>query len=63
MPLTECPDCGGIVSDAALTCPTCHRVLRTMEPAGMALAKRLACWTFGGALALVGLWLVTRFLG
>ncbi len=60
MPLTECPDCGGVVSDAALTCPTCHRVLRTID-SRMSLVKRLA-WAFGGALALVGMWLVTRFL-
>ena len=61
MPLTECPDCGGVVSDAALTCPTCHRVLRAID-ARMSFVKRLACWAFGGAVALVGLWLVTRFL-
>ncbi len=61
MPLTECPDCGGVVSDAALTCPTCHRVLGTMEPAGLRFAKRLAWWAFGGLLALAGLWLITRF--
>jgi hypothetical protein len=30
--------------------------------ARMSLVKRLACWAFGGAVALVGLWLVTRFL-
>ncbi|MBT8478650.1 MAG: hypothetical protein KJO06_07030 [Gemmatimonadetes bacterium] len=61
MPLTECPDCGGIVSDAALTCPTCHRVLAASQPPGMRLGRRIVCWAFGGLLALVGLWLITRF--
>ena len=61
MPLTECPDCGGIVSDAALTCPTCHRVLAAGVPPRMLLAKRVACWAVGGLIALVGLWLITRF--
>jgi len=28
----------------------------------MRLMKRLACWAFGGALALAGLWVITRFL-
>jgi len=63
MPLTECPDCGGVVSDAAFTCPTCHRVLKNIEPERMRLVKRLACWAFGGVLTLAGLWLVTRLTG
>jgi hypothetical protein len=62
MPLTECPDCGGVVSDAALTCPTCHRVLAANETPGMRFGKRLACWAFGGLLALAGLWVITRFV-
>ena len=62
MPLTECPDCGGIVSDAALTCPTCHRVLAAVEPNARRLARRLACWAVGGLLALAGLWVITRLL-
>lgn len=62
MPLTECPDCGGVVSDAALTCPTCHRVLGTIEPQAMRLMRRVACWAFGGLLALAGLWVITRFI-
>ena len=61
MPLTECSDCGGVVSDAALTCPTCHRVMAASAAPGMRLANRWACWAFGGLLALAGLWLITRF--
>jgi len=60
MPLTQCPDCGGVVSDAALTCPTCHRVLAPAEPAGLRLLRRLGVWALGGGLALVGYWLITR---
>ena len=62
MPLTECPDCGGVVSDAALTCPTCHRVLATIDTGGALLAQRLGRWALGGLLALVGLWVLTQVL-
>ncbi len=62
MPLTECPDCGGVVSDAALTCPTCHRVLATIDPGGAFLVQRLGRWALGGLLALVGLWVLMQIL-
>lgn len=63
MPLTQCPDCGGVVSDAALTCPTCHRVLASVEPRWTRLARRVACWALGGALVAGGFWFITRILG
>jgi hypothetical protein len=53
MPLTECPDCGGVVSDAALTCPTCHRVLETSEPGAIRLARRWITWFALGMLAVM----------
>jgi len=62
MPLTQCPDCGGVVSDAALTCPTCHRVLAPAEPAAERLLRRVVLWAFGGTLAIVGFWLLTEIL-
>jgi len=62
MPLTECPDCGGVVSDAALTCPTCHRVLGTIDTDGALLVQRLGWWALGGLAALVGLWVLMRVL-
>jgi len=62
MPLKECPDCGGIVSDAALTCPTCHRVMGTIDTGGALLARRLGRWALRGLLALVGLWLLLQIL-
>jgi hypothetical protein len=62
MPLTECSDCGGVVSDAALTCPTCHRVLAAASPQGLLIGNRVLCWAFGGLLALAGLWVITRFV-
>lgn len=33
MALTECPDCGRNVSDAAMACPSCARPLREPAPA------------------------------
>jgi hypothetical protein len=60
MPLIQCPDCGGVVSDAALTCPTCHRVLAPAEPVHRRLLRRIALWVVGGTLALVGFWLITH---
>jgi hypothetical protein len=62
MALTQCPDCGGVVSDAALTCPTCHRVLAPPEPGGVRLLRRMVCWALGGAIALTGLWVITQIL-
>ena len=62
MPLTECPDCGGVVSDQALTCPTCHRVLGAVDTEGVVFAKRMLRWAGGAVLALVGLWVLTRIL-
>ncbi len=62
MPLTECPDCRGVVSDAALTCPTCHRVLGTIDTGGGFLVQRLGRWALGGLLALVGLWVLMKVL-
>jgi len=50
MALTECPDCGGVVSDAALTCPTCHRVLRSIDPEGVKIARGWITWFALGAL-------------
>jgi hypothetical protein len=62
MPLTECPDCGGIVSDQALTCPTCHRVLAEIDTEGVVFAKRLLRWTVGGLLAIVGVWVLVQLI-
>ena len=62
MPLTECPDCSGVVSDQALTCPTCHRVLSHVDTQGVVLARRAMRWAFGGLMALVGLWVLMQIL-
>lgn len=62
MPLTECPDCGGVVSDQALTCPTCHRVLGDIDTGGLVRAKRLLRWTLAGFLAIVGIWVLAQIL-
>ncbi len=62
MPLTECPDCGGIVSDAALTCPTCHRVLAAVDTGGGAAMMRRARWAVVGALGAVLLWALLKLL-
>lgn len=63
MPLTECPDCGGVVSDQALTCPTCHRVLGAVPAPGVALARRVVRGVLFGALILTVLWLLARVTG
>jgi hypothetical protein len=62
MPLTECPDCGGIVSDSALTCPTCHRVLVGVGPEGA--ATRILCvrWALVGATAIAIVWALVLLL-
>ena len=63
MPLTECPDCGGVVSDAALTCPTCHRVLAaTVVPGGTSMALRCGRWAIVGAFGIVVLWALLTVL-
>ena len=63
MPLTECPDCGGIVSDAALTCPTCHRVLAAAAHTdGNTMVLRCARWAVVGALGVILLWAVVQLL-
>ena len=62
MPLTECPDCGGVVSDQALTCPTCHRVLGPIDSQGVALARRTLRWTLGGVLAMAAVWVLLNLL-
>ena len=62
MPLTECPDCGGVVSDAALTCPTCHRVLAAANTVGNAMVLRCARWAVVGAAGVILLWAVVQLL-
>ncbi len=63
MPLTECPDCGGIVSDAALTCPTCHRVLAAaVDPGGTSVYLRRGRWAIVGAAAIIVLWSLIQLL-
>ena len=62
MPLTECPDCGGIVSDAALTCPTCHRVLAAASTSGNTAVLRCARWAVVGAAGMVLLWALVQLL-
>lgn len=62
MPLTECPDCGGVVSDQALTCPTCHRVLGEIDTEGVVFAKQMARWAFAGLLAIAGVWVLLRIV-
>ncbi len=62
MPLTECPDCGGIVSDAALTCPTCHRVLGAVGATGTTMAMRCGRWALIGAAGIVVLWALVQLL-
>jgi hypothetical protein len=62
MPLTECPDCGGVVSDAALTCPTCHRVFATGGAVGASMAMRCGRWALVGALGMLLLWAVVKVL-
>ncbi len=58
MPLTECPDCGGVVSDAALTCPTCHRVLTLADSEGAQVAKKYLRWALVVLLVLVVPWVL-----
>ena len=62
MPLTECPDCGGVVSDAALTCPTCHRVLAAANTDGNTIVLQCARWAVVGALGVILLWAVVQLL-
>lgn len=62
MPLTECPDCGGVVSDAALTCPTCHRVLKTMEPGGVKVARNWGTCFALGVLVVLIVWVTVNLL-
>ena len=62
MPLTECPDCGGVVSDAALTCPTCHRVLAAVSTGGNTMVMRCARWAVVGAAGMVLLWAMVQLL-
>ena len=62
MPLTECPDCGGVVSDQALTCPTCHRVLGNIDGEGTVLVKRVLRWALGGLLIIAGVWVLLRIV-
>jgi len=56
MPLTECPDCGGILSDAALTCPTCHRVMRSIQPESVKLPARWGPWLAVALVAALAIW-------
>lgn len=62
MPLTECSDCGGVVSDAALTCPTCHRVLAAVSTAGNTMVMRCAQWAVVGAVGMVLVWALVQLL-
>ena len=62
MPLTECPDCGGVVSDSALTCPTCHRVLAARGTDGQTMAMRCARWALVGAAAMLLVWALVQLL-
>ena len=62
MPLTECPDCGGIVSDAAITCPTCHRVLAAVSANGTTTRMLCVRWALVGAAAIAVLWALVQLL-
>ena len=62
MPLTECPDCGGIVSDTALTCPTCHRVLAAVAAKGATVGMLCVRWALVGATAIAVLWVLVQAL-
>lgn len=61
MPLTECPDCGGVVSDSALTCPTCHRVM-AVPAEDDPRTGRLFSWALAGLLLVAVLWLAARLV-
>ncbi len=63
MPLMECPDCGGVVSDQALTCPTCHRVMGTIDTNGVRYARRYVGKAVIGLLFLVTAFVILRALG
>ncbi len=62
MPLTECPDCGGILSDQALTCPTCHRVMGSIDTSGATMAMRCGRWAIVAAFGIVVLWALVKLL-
>jgi len=62
MPLTECPDCGGVLSDQALTCPTCHRVMQSIGNGGATMAMRCGRWAIVGAFGIVVLWALLQLL-
>lgn len=62
MPLTECPDCGGVVSDAALTCPTCHRVLTSVGQKSVTMKMIYVRWTIVGAAAMIVIWTLIQLL-
>ncbi len=60
MPLTECPDCAGVVSDSAVTCPTCHRVMAVHAQSGSVSSSNMFRWAVGGMLGLVTLWILIQ---
>ncbi len=63
MPLIECPDCGGVLSDQALTCPTCHRVMGTIDTAGVRFARKYVGRAAVALLVLVILYIFLRVVG
>ena len=63
MPLMECPDCGGVLSDQALTCPTCHRVMGTIDTNGVRLARMYVRRALIAFLVLATLYVVLRAAG
>lgn len=63
MALIECPDCGGVLSDQALTCPTCHRVMGTIDTNGLRLAKKYVARALVALLLLATIYVIIKVAG